>query len=382
MRADAERADRDKAVREAARAWRRSGAIDGKTLGAIEAGHPDDRRRLGPALRALSFLFTALGLLALFLAFASGLGADGWVFCLVYGLLLLGLTEWQIGSLKRSEGGTESATGLVGLGFVLGGGFWLLDRSGVRGHAFELTAWTLGGVLCAAAFVRWGMEAYAIFSAACAFGLLSALPGPRLSFVLAALPLLALALAAEASPRLAPSHRRGAVGVQAVAVVALYLAVHLGSWDAHVLERTEGAPPQALRPLAIAATALLPLGLVATAIRLRRRPLLALGVLCAIASLVTLRFYVHLAPLWVVLTLGGLVGVGLALALERWLRAGPERQRGGYTSDPLFDGPRRLRALEIAVAATQAGPAAKRPASPELQPGGGRFGGGGATDSF
>ena len=384
MRPEAARADRFKAVRDAARGWRRAGAIDEPTLLAVETTYPDDRRRLGPALRALSFLFTTIGLLALagFMAMSmGGSDRDGWIVFLAYGLVLVVLTEWQLGPLQRSEGGTEAATSLVGIGSVLAGSVWLLDRAGVQGRTWETVAWACALVLFAAAAARWGMEAYPVAAAVCLFGLLSRLGSPRLLFVLTALPLLAAALAGEVSPRLAPSHRRGAVGVQAVAVTALYAAVHLGAWDARLFERTD-VQPQALRPLFVVATAVLPLVLIVAGVAMRRRALLAFGVLTLVASLVTVRFYVHVAPLWVVLLLGGIVAAGLALLLERWLRQGAERQRGGFTADPLFDDERRLRAVEIAVAAAQAGPAARRPAAPQFEAGGGKFGGGGATGSY
>jgi hypothetical protein len=384
MRAAAERADRFKAVRDAARGWRRAGTIDESTLLAVETAYPDDRRRLGRALRALSFVFTTIGLLALagFMVMSmGGSDRDGWIVFLMYGLVLVGLTEWQLGPMQRSEGGTEVATSLVGIGCVLAGSIWLLDRAGVQGGAWETLAWACALVLFAAAAARWGMEAYAVAAAVCLFGLLSRFGSARLLFVLAALPLLATALAGEVSPRLAPSHRRGAVGVQAVAVAALYAAVHLGGWDARLFERMD-VQPYALRPLFVIATAVLPLLLIGAGIRMRRRALLAFGVLTLVASLITVRFYVHVAPLWVVLLLSGIAAAALALLLERWLRQGPERQRGGFTADPLFDDERRLRAAEIAVAAAQTGPAAKRPAAPEFEAGGGKFGGGGATGEY
>src|SRR5262249_60838364 len=135
----AERADRFKSVGDAARGWRRNGAIDDSTLAAIDAAYPDDRRRLGPALRGLSFVFTTIGLLALFgfVALTMRLDRDGWLFCLVYGLILVGATEWQLGPLQRSEGGTETATSLVGVGFALAGTLWLLGRPRVPGRSSQ-----------------------------------------------------------------------------------------------------------------------------------------------------------------------------------------------------------------------------------------------------
>ena len=47
-------------------------------------------------------------------------------------------------------------------------------------------------------------------------------------------------------------------------------------------------------------------------------------------SLVTLRHYVHVPPLWVALALSGALLIALALAVERALRRAPagERRRG------------------------------------------------------
>jgi uncharacterized membrane protein YgcG len=207
----------------------------------------------------------------------------------------------------------------------------------------------------------------------------------RLLLVVVGCIVLALGLAGEVSVRLSPAHRDCARALQAVAVVALYVAVHIGSWDVGLLEsmRPEGHRASALRPAFIVGTALLPLGLMALAIALRRRFLLTLAVLTLVASLVTLRFYVHVAPAWVVLTLGGLVCLGLARWLEGWLARGRARQRGGFTADPLFDDDRRQRALEVAVAASQAeSPGPARSESDSFKGGGGDSGGGGATTSF
>ena len=48
MRADVAEADRRREVREAARGWRRSGAVDETVLAAVTRAYPDDRVRLAP----------------------------------------------------------------------------------------------------------------------------------------------------------------------------------------------------------------------------------------------------------------------------------------------------------------------------------------------
>jgi uncharacterized membrane protein YgcG len=128
-------------------------------------------------------------------------------------------------------------------------------------------------------------------------------------------------------------------------------------------------------------TAVLPLVYLALGIRLRRRLLIGCGVAALLASLVTVRFYVHVAPLWVVLTFGGLLAMAIALALERWLESGSGRERGGFTAQALDD-ERNQRLAELAVLATHPSVQPERAAPGEWKGGGGSFGGGGATGEY
>jgi hypothetical protein len=137
------------------------------------------------------------------------------------------------------------------------------------------------------------------------------------------------------------------------------------------------------RPLAIAGTSLIPLAAIAFGVLTRRRLFLDVGLALGIVSLVTLRFYVHVAPLWVMLTLGGGAAIAAALALRRFLASGVGGERGGFSAKPLFEDPGKHRSLEVA-AALAASPAVKVTASDDrsLAPGGGRFGGGGASGEY
>ena len=100
-------------------------------------------------------------------------------------------------------------------------------------------------------------------------------------------------------------------------------------------------------------------------------------------SLVTVRQYVHVAPLWVVLTLAGALLVGLALAVERALRRARRGEIAGFTADPLFSDERRQQALQIVPVVTALTPPAGAAAHDAGFAGeGGRFGGGGAQDKF
>ncbi len=160
------------------------------------------------------------------------------------------------------------------------------------------------------------------------------------------------------------------------------------SFEEHLLEGLGrfGAPQVALSPtlavLSAIATAVMPLAVFAWGARSRRTFILDTGIVLLALSLVTLRHYVHFAPLWVILTLSGAALVVLALALERALRCAPGGEIAGFTADPLFADERRAQALQLVpvVATFTAAPAAAEDKG--FAAGGGKFGGGGASVKF
>jgi hypothetical protein len=392
MRADATEADRRRDVREAARGWRRSGAIEETALAAVVRAYPDDRVRLGPAFRALAFIFTVLALNALFFFVVAAFepGADvGGALAIAYGLLLAVVTDVQVGRLKRDEGGTETATALVGLAYVAVGAVVLMSEAGIRERTLFPAACALAVVAFAAGAKRWGMPVCAVLAGVFSFLLLAqSRTFARLLWIAAALVTIPALLKGSESPRLPPAHRRSCQALLAIALVALYAAVHLGSWDNGFVEALAGTGTRRwrespLRPLAIAGTALVPLAAIAFGVSTRRRLFLDLGLALGVASLVTLRFYVHVAPLWVVLAVGGAAAVAAALAAHRFLASGPGRERRGLTAEPLFEDLSRQTELEAAAALATA-PEMRTPTPDDrsLHPGGGRFGGGGARGEY
>jgi hypothetical protein len=390
MRADAERADRHREVRRAARGWHAAGILDAAPLAAVEKLYPDDRNRLGPAFRSLAFLFTGLALLAFWLFVLAIAGWNPHVagpWALLYGAGLAVLADIQTGALRRDEGGSETATAIAGVALLLGGVAWFLDDVlKIGGGSLPAAFLGIASLLLAGAAVRWGSTVQALFASLAFYAFLAQLPGGRVLWVVAALAIAPLALRFSESPALAPSHRRSCDVVLAVSLLALYVAVHIGSWDSRFVEHVAGSPdsggpaPGPRLPL-ILATAMVPLALLAFGVARRRRLLILLGVVLAIASLVTLRFYVHVAPLWVVLTAGGGFAIAVALGLRRWLASGAGDERGGFTALPLFEDPAKRHALETAASMVAAPPAlAENP--PSFSAGGGTSGGGGATDTY
>jgi len=204
------------------------------------------------------------------------------------------------------------------------------------------------------------MPVLAALAGVCFFLLLAQGPVPRVFWILASAMMIPPLVAAGEDPRFPPAHRRSLQVVLGLSLVVLYVCLHLGAWDDAWIESMRGGDPRlresALRPVAILGTVLIPPALVAFGVFSRRRLFLDLGLALGIASLITLRFYVHLAPLWVVLTLGGGAAIAAALALRRFLASGRGGEQAGLTPEPLFEDPARQRSLELA-AALAAGPA-------------------------
>ena len=123
--------------------------------------------------------------------------------------------------------------------------------------------------------------------------------------------------------------------------------------------------------------------MLAWGLRSRRTFLLDTGIVLLALSLVTVRHYVHVAPLWVVLILAGALLVVLALAVERALRRARSGEIAGFTADPLFSDERRQHILQVVPVVAAFTPEARTPApDPGFAGEGGRFGGGGAQEKF
>ena len=179
---------------------------------------------------------------------------------------------------------------------------------------------------------------------ACLGGALAQLPGARLT--LGGRPrwsLVPLTLRGEAASALSPSHRRSCQAVSLLALVGLYARAPPRLVRRGICSKTPSSTSSASWRvngscrvgLFVVTTALVPIGVLALGLLRRRRAIILLGAVLVAASLVTLRFYVHMAPLWLVLSASGATLILLALGLRRWLDAGTGRERGGFTAERL-----------------------------------------------
>lgn len=404
MRSEIAAADRAFEVRRAARAWRVAGEIDGRAEAAIHAGYPDDRRRASGPFRALFFVFAWFGVWTahgLGLAFCAALGL-GWsrqralaALTVASGLVLLVAVEALTGHFRLRRHGVEEATAWLAWGYTLGGATWWLAEGTDLGVGALVSAAGWGGAALAALLAwRWGIPGSGLVTAAGLLLALSQAPGNRWLWLLlgaaASWPLAALSVAG----RVSPEHRRRFREAFLVAILALYLAVHVAGVEAHLfwwmrIDRLTrgGASPSPVEgwplALAIAAMIALPTLLLAQGLRRHFRPAVDLGLLLAVVSVGSLAWRYEMRPVWLVLLAGGGLLVGLGLVLRRALssRAGDEWR--GWTARELAEDRDSLEVLEVAATLATLAPA-PRPAEPApgFEPRGGDFGGGGASATF
>ena len=392
MRQSAVAWERAAEVHDAAHGWLRAGAIDEPTARAIRERFPDPCVTPSVVWRVLTAGVVAAVILCTLAAFWSAVRSDQ-----IHAILLLLFAGAALASADRLEGsprfarrGVAGAAAFLGVGFFVAGfSLFLIEILHVRrGDAID--ALLIASALAwAAACLRWGSPLFAALSAVSVFVWLGQLPYGRVLWVV-----VGAALAGMAARRLdeaswAPSHRRAAAVLVVAGIAAVYAAVNVYSFDMHLLENLGGfaarrmAATRTLVLLAGLATAVVPLAVLAWGLRSRRTFLIDTGIVLLALSFLTLRHYVHVAPLWVVLTLSGATLVGLALAVDRALRRAREGEIAGFTAEPLFSDERRQHALQVLPVVGAFTPAAARPTAAQNDfTGGGKFGGGGASENF
>ena len=386
--------ERAAAVRAAADGWRRAEAIGAPTHEAIRNAYSDPCITPSAVWRALTAVMVTAVVLCTFGAFALairpreiGLGLLLWLF----GAACVVATELLEVSPRFARRGAAGAAAFWGILLFVGGlGLLLREIPAIPGEdALRLFLLT-GALTWAAACWRWGSPLFAGLSVASFFVLLAQMPFGRVLWIVVGVVLAGVAARCLDDGALAPSHRRAAMVVLLAAVAAIYVALNIYSLDHDLLQTLRPSAPQRVVPSVIvfagaaAATAVLPIAVLAWGWRSRRTALLDAGIVLVALSLVTLRYYVHLAPLWAVLLVSGAALVALALAVERALRRVPDGEQAGFTTEALFSDDRGQKVLQVVAVAGTLTPAAAAAASAEKSfvPGGGASGGAGASGKF
>lgn len=393
MRGEAIAWERAAEVDAAARGWRRAGAIDEATHRRIREAFPDPCVTPGAVWRVLTGAMVAAIVLCTLAAMALSVwrsSSELQALLLLWGAACLVATELLEASPRSARRGAAGATSVLGVGlFLVGLGLTLVETVRLRDDDAIDVLLVAAVLTCGLAAWRWGSPLFAGLAGGALFCALARLPGGRLLWLLAGAALAGAAAWRLDDVRLAPSHRLGAAVLTVIGIGAVYAAANVYSLDEGILEHLARlAPsredlPRGARLAAAGATALFPLVVLAWGLGSRRTLLIDTGIVLLALSLVTLRHYVQLAPLWVVLTLSGALLVVVALAVERALRRARDGELAGFTAEPLFSDERRQQALQILPVVTTFAPEARAPGpEPGFAGEGGRFGGGGAQEKF
>ena len=391
MRPEIVEAERREAVRRAARSWRKAGWIGANAEGQIAAAYADDRQRQGPALRTLLFLLT-------WFAISSGFGVLGMVLSVIdapavllflSGVVCIVLAELAYGKLKLLDYGPESALSWCGVGSLLGSVAWVLFESVKPGEKLGLLmTLAVAAVVFGLGAWRWGSWLMATVAGLCLLGILAGLPLGRVSWIAAGISGGLLSLRAAERAEFGPSQRRCLSALLLVSLAAVALALFPRSNEENWIEKlglragdTSPIPFLVawLGSIAFAA------GLLGFAIRTRRRLLLDVAALHVVALVLLVLEQWDVQPYWAVLCGGGLAAIGGALLVRRFLDAGPEHERSGFSSAALLEDAESRRLLEAAAVLATASPEARDlPSSdgPGLEGKGGEFGGGGSSSTF
>jgi hypothetical protein len=393
MRRDAVAWERAAEVDAAARGWRRVGAIDEATHRRIRDAYPDPCVTPGAVWRVLTGGMVAAIVLCTVAALSIALGHSASVLkilLLLFGGVCLVATDVLEAFPRSARRGAAGATALLGMGFCLVGlGLVLVDTVRLRDDDAIDALLVAGALTCGLAGWRWGSPVFAGLSGVALFGYLGRLPYGRALWLLAGAVLTGVAVRYLDDERLAPSHRIGAAVLTVIGIGAVYAAANAYSLDERLFEHlarlapSRQALPRGVFLAAVLATALLPMVVLAWGLRSRRTFILDTGIVLLALSLVSLRHFVHVAPLWIVLALSGALLIVLALAVERALRRAPAGEVAGFTADPLFSDERRQQMLQVVPVVTAFTPPAATPTpDPGFTAEGGRFGGGGAQEKF
>ncbi|MCM3875867.1 MAG: hypothetical protein NEA02_05550 [Thermoanaerobaculia bacterium] len=386
-------AERAEEVRAAARGWRRAGAVSENTFEEISRRYPEPRALPAPLWRLVTaFFVTAVLLLltgALLIALHPRTRSASVLMC-VFAAACVVATEFQESSPRLALRGGAGATAFWGVVFFLVGlGLFLLGETlFLREPAFLNILLLASLALWSLAAWRWGSPVWAFLAAVSLFLLLGRAPAGRLLWIVSGVALTFLFERVLDRPSWAPSHRRCAAVLVVAGVLGVYAAMNLYALDHRVVEflreTARGLPGPRFRDRvwSMFGTAILPVAILWWGVRSRRTFVLDTGLVLSVLSLLTLRFYVHVAPLWAILSVSGGVLFLVALALNRRLSRGAGGERDGFTAEPLFADEARLRALELVPVVAAHAPEARPPVEPGFQGGGGSFGGGGAGGSF
>ncbi|MFN7978547.1 MAG: hypothetical protein U0P30_10445 [Vicinamibacterales bacterium] len=370
------------------RAWTKAGYITPTQDAALRADLVTGLRRTGAMLRLGLAAFTviagaaAIGLVMLVTDLTSEVAIT--ITTAVLGVAAMATASWLVRRYRLYRYGVEEALamGAVGL-FGASAGALGGEMFGANGGAPWGCAMAAAALAAGYTYRRFGFQ-YAAVVSLCAIALVPMAfdsVGMDVTRVVAALVFAGGYAYAKTRRHTADDDitRCDAEVLRAAAATGAYLALNV-ALTGEVLAEMESP---AFRWACWLITWLLPFAVGRAAVLERDPWLLRVAMAMMLASLATNKTYLGWTRQpWDPMVLGVMLAV-VALWLRRWLAAGSEGERHGYTARPLVDSDER--AMQLASLASVAVQPAHVRDVPEPQPptfSGGRSGGGGASSDF
>ena len=371
--------------------WTRSGLLDAAQRVRLAAGLQVDLRRTNQFLRLTLFGFglliagAAVGLVAVTLHMNDDIA--GGALCLVAAALFLALAETLSGRFRLYRFGVEEACAASAVVLVAIGSALIVGRSSLPGSADSRTfvALIAGSAAAFAVYRRFGYVYAAAGAMAC--GGLSVFQLPLSEVrqrLLAAAILGGCFIGARMKRRLYreeyPGDEYGMIQASAWLLVYAILNLHLDL----LFFRPPIVSSFYFHWFTCALIWLLPAAGLWWSIRDRDRPLLDASLVMATATLVTNKLYLGIARKpWDPILLGLLL-IGAAILVRRWLANGRDGSQRGVTATQLLRSDKdSLRVVSMASGAMHQTPAHTDTPSPDpFKGGGGRSGGGGGGAAY
>ena len=367
--------------------WTQSGLLTPDQRNVVMPQLAVDLRRTNKFLRITLFLFggmilqSALGLAAVFIgALANQMSAA--VLCMAAGGVCFWLASYLVSRFQLYRFGAEEVVALSAAGLAAGGAALLVANQ--REWQWPLvTGLAVAAAMLAVIYLRFGYVYAAVLAMVAAAALPFQFGDAEAIQRVAAVTILA---AAAATARFARTeHGDDYPGdvlavIEAAAWLGIYLLVNLVvSTGLTRVDKTS-----TFYWITYAGIWIVPVAALAVALRGRDRPLLWAGLVMALATLLSNKEYLGSTRYdWDPIAFGVLL-MGTAIAVRRWLASGVGGERHGYTASRLVASD-KSRLGSIAIVSAAHVDVAVAPATPPVDPaigGGGRSGGGGAGGSF
>ncbi len=365
------------------RDWVRSGLLDATQGSALQADLQVSLRRTNSALRAVLAFFTMVIVFAAVSLTGNvlPLGRDaGWIILGTWGVICA-VSAWVLVRKARLyRCGVEEALGFLAVLFLAGaiGGIPSWDLPVFVGL---LTAVVGGAGVYLAFGFRYALVAATLLSGVAPFALRADWVSER---ILSLGVFTLVFFLARYAKRLYPGELEedDLAWVQGVAFAGFYLVCNLiitGRWSGLYTASQSGW----FYWSTYAAVWIVPALALWLGIRGRERLLIDLGWLAALATILTNKSYLSWPrQTWDPILLGILL-MGTAVGLRRWLAKGPNGERAGFTPVRVLDSENRALAAASALSLVLPHAPAANPSQPSsFKPGGGQSGGGGASGDF